>query len=345
MNGGVSKAQTRQFHRKLSNASEGKLGNSLSTGLSFREQPPEQGDIARDTPVYKKRQRGASSVVDRLTGTDTQRPGAEDEKVLYTSSPDLKLNGPRQVSPATQLRERQIGSDGDREDNGRQIKRARLTRKNLALFDKMGKKKGPNKASASAPPESTKVRTFTTDGTSLNFYTHYAVPSEDGTIKYHQYQYASTNVKNTHQGHKDGRRQLRNEQQHVREQSYALKDQLKEHGKQRRSALGPISDEPPLLVSDMEPLVATNTYGDEDENEADYEMVEQPYQPTPPASSRPEYQPNHGKESSSHSTSPRSLPPGNDGDCGGGGGNSAQKRKASLPQGSSHESSRQRFKE
>lgn len=141
----------------------------------------------------------------------------------------------------------------------------------------------------SDPPGHAEVRTFTTDGTSLNFCTHYAVPSEDGTIKYHQYQYASANVKDTHQGHKDGRRGLRNEQQHAREQSYAPRDQLKEHWKQRRSALGPIPEGPPIPVSGMEPPVATNTDGDKDEDEASYEVVEQPYQPTPPASSRPEY--------------------------------------------------------
>lgn len=69
-----------------------------------------------------------------------------------------------QVSPVTLLRKRQIDDDDD-EDRARQLKRARLTRQNLALFNKMGKKKDAKKASASAPPEST-IQSSTTRTTS-----------------------------------------------------------------------------------------------------------------------------------------------------------------------------------
>jgi hypothetical protein len=31
------------------------------------------------------------------------------------------------------------------------------------------------------------ITTFTTDGTNINFFAHYATPSEDDTLKYHQY--------------------------------------------------------------------------------------------------------------------------------------------------------------
>ncbi|KAK3371919.1 hypothetical protein B0H63DRAFT_503366 [Podospora didyma] len=72
------------------------------------------------------------------------------------------------------------------------------------------------------------ITTFPTDGTNINFYAHHAAPSDDGMLKYYQYQYASANVKDTYQGHKDGRRGI-NEQDHARKQSYALRDQLKEH--------------------------------------------------------------------------------------------------------------------
>ncbi|KAM4055918.1 hypothetical protein HRG_002844 [Hirsutella rhossiliensis] len=195
-------------------------------------------------------------------------------------------------------------------------------------------------AGKSGPLGHAEVTTFTTDGTNLNFYAHYAAPSEDGTLEYHQYQYASANVKDTHQGHKDGRRGLRNQQDHARDQSYALRDQLKEHWKKRRNALQPIAKEGPLPVSDKEPSVATNVYRDDDEDGAGYEVVEQPYQPTPPASFKLERQLNHGKAPSSHSASSRSLPPANDCD----GGSSVQKRKASLSQASSRESPRQRSK-
>ncbi|KAK4134963.1 hypothetical protein BT67DRAFT_360119, partial [Trichocladium antarcticum] len=95
------------------------------------------------------------------------------------------------------------------------------------------------------PPGHGEVRTFTTDGTNINFYVHYAVPSEggDGTLEYHQYQYASANVKDTYQGHKDGRRGIRNEQDYARDQSYALKDQLKLHWKQRHGVCQTITEE------------------------------------------------------------------------------------------------------
>ncbi|KID89012.1 heterokaryon incompatibility protein, partial [Metarhizium majus ARSEF 297] len=125
------------------------------------------------------------------------------------------------------------------------------------------------------------VTTFTTDGTNVNFYAHYAAPAEDGTLEYHQYQYASTNVKDTYQGHKDGRRGLRNVQDHARDQSYALRDQLKGHWKQR-GAFHPIGEEALLPVPDST-FDETNI----NEDEAGYEIVEQPCQPTPAASSEP----------------------------------------------------------
>ncbi|KAK3936252.1 hypothetical protein QBC46DRAFT_419709, partial [Diplogelasinospora grovesii] len=96
---------------------------------------------------------------------------------------------------------------------------------------------------------------------------------------------------------------------HARDQSYALRDQLKEHWKQRRGVLQPIAEiaPPPVLHGSFE---ATNA----DEDEAGYEIVEHPCEPTPPTSSKPER-------------------------LGG------QTRKASLSsQGSSHESSKQRSK-
>ncbi|KAK3306552.1 uncharacterized protein B0T15DRAFT_492089 [Chaetomium strumarium] len=98
-------------------------------------------------------------------------------------------------------------------------------------------------------PGHAEVTTFTTDGTNINFFAHYAAPSEDGTLEYHQYQYASANVKDSHQGHKDGRRGLRNQQDHAREQSYALRDQLKDHWKQSRD-LHPITEDAQIPAID-----------------------------------------------------------------------------------------------
>ncbi|KAL2260069.1 hypothetical protein VTK26DRAFT_6042 [Humicola hyalothermophila] len=79
------------------------------------------------------------------------------------------------------------------------------------------------------------VVSFTTDGTTLNVFAHYAAPSEDGLLEYHQYPVASTIVKNSCAEYKAGRRMLRNAQDSAREQSYDLRDRLKEHWKKQRS--------------------------------------------------------------------------------------------------------------
>ncbi|KAI0879537.1 hypothetical protein GGS24DRAFT_437800 [Hypoxylon argillaceum] len=486
-------------HLKRPKSSPGKLldavarqGAELSPSPSDRS--PVGGDLAQDTTSLnpRKRQLDTTDRVNtspvkraRSTRTRAQQLGVRDgdrEQVNKTTlqpipdphkcppalSLELKTEGAERVSPATQLRKRQISSDA--EDNERRLTRARLTRKNLALFEKMARKKGPNTASASAPPDSTngslttkttsttmsgfaiqarkngildplhskpptnikaireqharsrrtasppesayknyvnnvgkapneativfevgaqllkrydnkgynqvfnqaftafpknvgfnnglsapqpdfieglemeeylpfpvdehvsgavlyednpnsltlphlagewkkkarlqsrydgaalvyarnkalsligkrdppghaEVRTFTTDGTNLNFFAHYTAPSKDGALEYHQYQYASTNVKDSYQGHKDGRTGLRNEQDHAREQSYTLRDQLKEYWKQRGSALQPIA-EGAMPVPDEELLNTTNAY---ENDEAGCELVEPPYQLT-----------------------------------------------------------------
>ncbi|KAL8380650.1 hypothetical protein RB595_005089 [Gaeumannomyces hyphopodioides] len=172
----------------------------------------------------------------------------------------------------------------------------------------------------SDPPGHAEITTFTTDGKNINFFAHYAAESEDGTLEYHQFPIKSTSLVNSHGEHKEGRRGLRNAQDHAREQSYALKDQLKEHYKQQRSSgLHPIAEGVPTLpVPGTEPLHA---YEDED----DYKVVElQPvYQPTPHSSKAP---------SSTHDSAA----------------SSGQKRKASSSQTSSqtssHASSRHRHK-
>ncbi|KAK0637393.1 hypothetical protein B0T17DRAFT_475825, partial [Bombardia bombarda] len=86
----------------------------------------------------------------------------------------------------------------------------------------------------SDPPGHASITTFTTNGTHLNFYAHYATPARDGTLEYHQFPIKSTNLVNSHGEHKEGRRGLRNEQDHAKRQSQALRDQLKEHYKKQR---------------------------------------------------------------------------------------------------------------
>ncbi|EFX01617.1 heterokaryon incompatibility protein [Grosmannia clavigera kw1407] len=80
------------------------------------------------------------------------------------------------------------------------------------------------------------VTTFTTDGTSLNLYAHYTSCANDDTTQYHQYRFASANL-TTYQGYKNAQRGIRNEQDHAKAQSYALRDQLQAHWKKRCAAL------------------------------------------------------------------------------------------------------------
>jgi hypothetical protein len=177
------------------------------------------------------------------------------------------------------------------------------------------------------PPGHAEVTTFTTDGANLNFFAHYAAPSEDGMLEYHQYPCESVNLKK-YQEFKDGRRGLRNEQDHAREQSYALRDQLKEHWKQRRGSPHPITEGAPPPVPDG----TSETNADEDE--AGHEVVEQPCQPTPTASSQP-------CMASSPVSSSKPPPPTSNHVPGRGGG---QKQKALSPLASSPESSRPKSK-
>lgn len=90
----------------------------------------------------------------------------------------------------------------------------------------------------SDPPGHAEVTTFATDGAKLKLYAHYAAPSDEGTLEYHQYQFAKADLTDSYQGHKDGRKGLRNQQDHAFKLSYALKDQLKEHWKQWGRRLG-----------------------------------------------------------------------------------------------------------
>jgi hypothetical protein len=90
----------------------------------------------------------------------TQPSKPKPPKRPYVSSPEPEVERPEQVYPVPQLRDRQIGSDGD--DSEHQLKRARLSRKNLALFDMMGRKKGTNTSSVFAPPESVDGSSTTT---------------------------------------------------------------------------------------------------------------------------------------------------------------------------------------
>ncbi|CAK7228841.1 hypothetical protein SCUCBS95973_007017 [Sporothrix curviconia] len=98
------------------------------------------------------------------------------------------------------------------------------------------------------PPGHAAVTTFTTDGKQLYSFAHYAAvaPTEeefdqdgngDTEVEYHQYQLQSITLVNSHDEFKKGRSWLRNQQDLAKEQSYALKDELKKHWRQRHRAV------------------------------------------------------------------------------------------------------------
>lgn len=120
--------------------------NSSRTGLSQspREKPVETGSLTRDTSLHSETWRDtASSEEERPidSGGHTawsyvrgcRTSGQAMTTSPHASSPEPKIEEEEQASPATRLRKRQIGRDGD--ENEHQLKRARLTRKNLALFN------------------------------------------------------------------------------------------------------------------------------------------------------------------------------------------------------------------
>lgn len=101
-------------------------------------------------------------------------------------------------------------------------------------------------------PGYAEVTTFATDGTVLNMYAHYSTPAEDGTLKYHQYPVNST-ILTGFEGHKEGRKWIRNQQDYARAQSYSLKDQLTEHWEGHRD------DPDPLKGTALPPMFTDST--------------------------------------------------------------------------------------
>ncbi|KAK3904003.1 hypothetical protein C8A05DRAFT_42877 [Staphylotrichum tortipilum] len=115
----------------------------------------------------------------------------------------------------------------------------------LALLHLAGEWKGPGRDMGEAqaldaigtadPPGHAKVTTFTTDGTTLNFFAHYAATAEDGTPEYHQYPIASTNLKSSAEEFKKGRCQLRNAQVDAKAESYRLRNMMLAHWRTRNT--------------------------------------------------------------------------------------------------------------
>ncbi|EPE02347.1 hypothetical protein F503_03932 [Ophiostoma piceae UAMH 11346] len=194
------------------------------------------------------------------------------------------------------------------------------------------------------PPGHAEVTTFATDGTTLNLFAHYAAETEDGTLEYHQYRVKSTNLIDSHEDFRNSYKHIRNAQDHARGQSYALRDDLKEHWKQQRSTLQPIAEGAPLPVPDSQvnPYEDTTPHQVDDgtsaheeaasyEDEADYEEVDQPHSKRRSSSRHSSSKHSTGHSSTKHSSSKSShQAPSSDG----------HKRKASQPSppGSGHAS-------
>ncbi|KAK0655474.1 hypothetical protein B0T16DRAFT_397072 [Cercophora newfieldiana] len=92
----------------------------------------------------------------------------------------------KQAPQSTQTRKRQLDSDDDK----RQPKRARLTRKNLAAFDKMGKKKTSDPSDDSG---STKAISTTSSG--------FAIQAYKNGILDPRYSKPPTNLEDLHERH------------------------------------------------------------------------------------------------------------------------------------------------
>jgi hypothetical protein len=209
--------------------------------------------------------------------------------------------------------------DGEWKGGGQNMGKARLQSAYNGAALVYARNKALSYLDKSDPPGHAEGTTFTTDGTTLNLFAHYTAVSVDGRLEYHQYPVRSINLTDSRQALRDGRRGLRNEQDYARKQSYALRDQLKEHWQKHRDALRPVAEG--ALQPD-----ANGTSGETSTDEAGDVAVEQPCQPMPAAASS--------------SVSPKSPPPVDDHVSRSGG----QKGEASSSRRSSHDPSRRRTK-
>ncbi|KAI1122797.1 hypothetical protein F5Y10DRAFT_270728 [Nemania abortiva] len=187
MDNQVLKAQTSYPHPSPSKFSEGKptdvvTENRSKASRSPREQSQVDGDLAHGIPSGVKRQHDTAFEVEplratrpRLTQTDAQPSGdrcEEAEQIVQTDRQHPRPESKRQYDtfcePTTDEQEqvspakRGIGNDSEQ-----QPKRTRLTRKNLALFDKMANKKptnAPDSESSTTKTTTTKTTSTTSSG-------------------------------------------------------------------------------------------------------------------------------------------------------------------------------------
>ncbi|KFX94206.1 hypothetical protein O988_06419 [Pseudogymnoascus sp. VKM F-3808] len=209
MEGRVDKSQS--YHHEIHNTLKGRTVDAIPTNSA-------------DLPLGHI----ASSVVDRYLEESVTPSQTRKRHFDAVSASDLlsaKRNRlAKQVSPDILLWQRCIGGDenpnvegdGDVNYNSNKVQpdRAQLTRRNLALFNKMetaGEYKGPGGSMEKArlqcaydgaalvyarnkaleltgkpdPLGHAKITTFATDGKNIDFFAHYASLGDDGKLKYH----------------------------------------------------------------------------------------------------------------------------------------------------------------
>ncbi|KAI1125899.1 hypothetical protein F5Y10DRAFT_267673 [Nemania abortiva] len=81
------------------------------------------------------------------------------------------------------------------------------------------------------PPRHARVITFTSNGTNLHLFAHYASVTRDKKLEYHQHLIASQDLTTSYDGFEAGRRMLRNAQDYAKRQSEILKNRLRNHTK------------------------------------------------------------------------------------------------------------------
>lgn len=116
------------------------------------------------------------------------------------------------------------------------------------------------------------VITFTSNGEHITFFAHHALPTgEDGKVEYHQHYLARTDLTDSYESFKKGRRQIRNAQDYAREQSFALRDQLRKQRRlQRRRRRSAVLRTPAPAPAAMHPKADGNEGDEVSEESEDY---------------------------------------------------------------------------
>ena len=97
------------------------------------------------------------------------------------------------------------------------------------------------------PVDHAYVQTFTTDGATLNTFTHFSTESQ-GQVKYHQYPTSSSFLISSYEDFKKSRRRLRNLQDVAKETSEKLRDKL--NGKWLANHRSPVAPSVPAKTAD-----------------------------------------------------------------------------------------------